>query len=192
MRVKYRTCSHIKDDGVRCGSPALKKQMFCFYHFRLYDSPSLPGNDEYCMPLLDTPQSVHLMAVQLMRAYLLKNITERQFVNLNNSLRLVLAAQRRSSRPLPQEVSRELSPIMLDVLSIDPASYAAGDLTWDMDPETCDNVIVEDPLSPDIHFEATPEMLKLLRDAVRKNPGMQSPLKKEPQPETNTDREKAV
>ena len=170
----------------------MKKQMFCFYHFRLYDLQSLPGDEEYRIPLLDTPHSVHLMALHLLRAYLVNNISDRQFANMNNTLRLVLMAQRRCSRPMPDEVTREMPPIMLDVLSLDREFFEKGALTYDMDPATCDNVIVEDPLSPDIHFEATPEMLKLLRDAVRKNPGMQSPLKKEPQPETSTDREKAV
>ena len=170
----------------------MKKQMFCFYHFRLYDLQSLPGDEEYRIPLLDTPHSVHLMALHLLRAYLVNNISDRQFANMNNTLRLVLMAQRRCSRPMPDEVTREMPPIMLDVLSLDREFFEKGALTYDMDPATCDNVIVEDPLSPDIRFEATPEMLKLLRDAVRKNPGMQSPLKKEPQPETSTDREKAV
>jgi len=192
MKVKYRTCSHIKDDGVRCGSPAMKKHMFCFYHTRLYQHAVLPGDEDYRMPLLDSPQSIHLMAVHILRSYLAGAIDHTQMADINATLRIAMETQRRCHEPMMERVTRDFSPIMTDVLGLDPEDIERGCLTRDMDPETCDNVIVEDPLSPDVHFEATPEMLKLLRDVVRKNPGMQSSLKKEPQPETRAEKREAV
>src|SRR5882757_5386776 len=30
-----RLCSHIKVNGVRCGSPALRKEVFCYFHQRM-------------------------------------------------------------------------------------------------------------------------------------------------------------
>jgi hypothetical protein len=30
-----RTCKHIKVNGVRCGSPALRKETYCYFHYRM-------------------------------------------------------------------------------------------------------------------------------------------------------------
>lgn len=32
--MSYRTCDHIKEDGVSCQSPALRGKKLCFYHHR--------------------------------------------------------------------------------------------------------------------------------------------------------------
>jgi hypothetical protein len=28
------TCQHVKKDGVRCGSPAMREKRYCFFHLR--------------------------------------------------------------------------------------------------------------------------------------------------------------
>ena len=30
--MSYRTCDHLKEDGVPCGSPALRGHKLCYYH----------------------------------------------------------------------------------------------------------------------------------------------------------------
>jgi hypothetical protein len=30
--MSYRTCDHLKEDGVLCGSPALHNHNFCYFH----------------------------------------------------------------------------------------------------------------------------------------------------------------
>ena len=32
--MPYRSCDHLKEDGVLCGSPALRGQRLCYYHQR--------------------------------------------------------------------------------------------------------------------------------------------------------------
>ena len=32
--MSYRTCDHLKEDGVLCGSPALRGQKLCYFHQR--------------------------------------------------------------------------------------------------------------------------------------------------------------
>lgn len=32
--MSFRTCNHLKEDGVPCGSPALRRKKFCYYHLR--------------------------------------------------------------------------------------------------------------------------------------------------------------
>ncbi len=32
--MPYRTCDHLKEDGVPCGSPALRRKKLCYFHHR--------------------------------------------------------------------------------------------------------------------------------------------------------------
>src|SRR5271165_2427627 len=32
--MSFRTCNHLKEDGVPCGSPALRGKKLCYYHQR--------------------------------------------------------------------------------------------------------------------------------------------------------------
>jgi hypothetical protein len=32
LPTNFRTCEHIKRDGKRCGSPALRRRRFCYFH----------------------------------------------------------------------------------------------------------------------------------------------------------------
>lgn len=34
-RLQYRTCDHLKQDGIYCGSPALYGRNYCYYHLSL-------------------------------------------------------------------------------------------------------------------------------------------------------------
>jgi hypothetical protein len=35
LNPKTRVCTHIKVNGIRCGSPALRKEVFCYFHQRM-------------------------------------------------------------------------------------------------------------------------------------------------------------
>src|ERR1051326_7540610 len=48
-----RQCTHIKVDDVRCGSPALKNEFFCYFHTRLV----IPQSDFF---LLNVCQSTNV------------------------------------------------------------------------------------------------------------------------------------
>jgi len=34
MSITCKICEHIKDNGIRCGSPAMRGRHFCYYHSR--------------------------------------------------------------------------------------------------------------------------------------------------------------
>ncbi len=51
-------CVHVKTNGVRCGSPALRRQPFCFFHERVYNPPY-----EADFPLLEDANAIQ-MAIQ--------------------------------------------------------------------------------------------------------------------------------
>ncbi len=41
-----RLCAHIKVNGIRCGSPSLRQEVFCYFHQRMIrgipHSPQIP------------------------------------------------------------------------------------------------------------------------------------------------------
>src|SRR5207248_325433 len=45
QKQEYSHCNHIKVNGTRCGSPALREKPFCYFHNRirkLHASPLIP------------------------------------------------------------------------------------------------------------------------------------------------------
>ena len=65
--MQYQTCSHIKEDGTYCGSPALQSHKYCHHHLkacgrRLRRARALRDNVPY---RLDLPALEHLAAVQV-------------------------------------------------------------------------------------------------------------------------------
>ena len=51
----YRTCRHIKPNGLRCQSPALRGTNFCYFHSKLHSLGAEPG-DKYGPLRLPTPE----------------------------------------------------------------------------------------------------------------------------------------
>jgi hypothetical protein len=85
-------CEHIKDNGTTCGSPALTGYSFCFFHQRLRQPRHRPGDFEYKLPILDTPESI-LMATQHITQSALDGILEEKRARLVlSALRLAMTA----------------------------------------------------------------------------------------------------
>src|SRR5580704_11623977 len=50
--MQYETCRHVKEDGIYCGSPALRDRKYCYYHLmqrgrRLRRARALRDNQPY-------------------------------------------------------------------------------------------------------------------------------------------------
>ena len=88
-------CEHIKDNGSTCGSPALKGEVFCYFHQRLRLPRHRPGDFEYKLPILDNPESI-LMAIQHITQAALDGTLE------DRRARLVLSALRLAQTTLKQ------------------------------------------------------------------------------------------
>lgn len=151
MSTGFIVCEHIKDDGVRCGSPALKQHRFCFYHQRLYDPAQLPGTAEYRPPVLDTPNSIQLMIRQLQRAYLAQTITDRQMTNLLYSLQLASNVHLKVQVPSTNEVCTAMTSGMLDTLHLTPDEYEVA-------PDVPHNVIPV-PRSPEAAVQLARQLI---------------------------------
>ena|SRR5579872_165345 len=67
-------CQHLKINGTQCGSPALRRNRFCFFHkryqeerIRLNASRARRGSGTFVLPLLEDANSIQITLMQIMR-----------------------------------------------------------------------------------------------------------------------------
>ncbi len=75
-----RTCSHIKTNGLKCGSPALRHQTLCYFHYhwdrrerrriRLGGPVGMNKNTGIELPILEGPESIMLAIMEVQAALL--------------------------------------------------------------------------------------------------------------------------
>lgn len=73
-------CEHIKINGVQCGSPALRRHRFCFFHKRFHDErirlvadrARHPGT--FALPVLEDANSIQIALMEVMRLLLCHQI----------------------------------------------------------------------------------------------------------------------
>ena len=77
--VKYppevRRCQHIKGNGTQCGSPALRKEKFCYYHHQCAPVKiAIDGKNEILLPVFDDASSIQIALRQVTQLLLEKKI----------------------------------------------------------------------------------------------------------------------
>lgn len=106
-------CEHIKDDGVRCKSPAMHRRAFCYFHWRLHEH-KLPVTEEgYEVPVIDSEASVVLAGTQIMRAVLSGKLDPRRAQVAMSCLRLA-AQSFRLQLNVSDRMVTELTPALAD------------------------------------------------------------------------------
>jgi len=119
-RKKIPQCEHIKANGLRCGSPALRQRRYCYFHFCAHDlrrrrrqHPNAP----FVLPLLEDANSIQMAIQQVAEAVLEERID-------NKRAGLVLFALQTAACNLkntdfepkqlrePEEQSSAISPIV--------------------------------------------------------------------------------
>jgi hypothetical protein len=76
-------CQHIKVNGVQCGSPALRRSRFCFFHKRFQDerirlaadnakanARARRASSTFTLPVLEDANSIQVALMQVMRMLL--------------------------------------------------------------------------------------------------------------------------
>jgi len=70
-------CQHIKVNGTQCGSPALRRNRFCFFHKRFQDERIHLSADRrrrgvatFILPVLEDPNSIQMAIMQIMQLIL--------------------------------------------------------------------------------------------------------------------------
>jgi hypothetical protein len=74
-------CQHLKINGTQCGSPALRRNRFCFFHKRFQDEQIKLSADRarrgvatFVLPVLEDADSIQITLMQVMRMLLSKQI----------------------------------------------------------------------------------------------------------------------
>jgi|SRR5579863_5302889 len=64
-----RVCTHIKVNGIRCGSPAMREEVFCYFHQRMYRGvPTPPKSRLHPIALFEDEQSIQASLMEIVNA----------------------------------------------------------------------------------------------------------------------------
>ena len=70
-----RTCTHIKVTGVRCGSPALRGQSFCYFHQRMHRGVRTPPQARlHPIALIEDGESIQMALMEVINALMRNTI----------------------------------------------------------------------------------------------------------------------
>ena len=70
-----RTCSHIKVNGVRCGSPSLRQEVFCYFHQRMIRGVRTPPNSRiHPIAMLEDQESIQASLMEIINALVRNHI----------------------------------------------------------------------------------------------------------------------
>ena len=101
--MSLRLCSHIKTNGVKCGSPALRHHTMCYFHYqwqkrdqrrvRLGGPVGMNKNSGVELPLLDGPEAILVSIMEIQHAIVDQRIPVKTATALLYSLQLALQAR---------------------------------------------------------------------------------------------------
>ncbi|MGZ4789930.1 MAG: hypothetical protein ACXVZX_15525 [Terriglobales bacterium] len=105
-------CQHVHPNGMRCGSPALRSQPFCYNHDQIYNPRALPGQKPYKFPALETQAAMEIVVRQVLQAYHDNQITTEQTRTYFYGLQLLMPHVCKGNSPYAPAVQTELTPAM--------------------------------------------------------------------------------
>src|SRR6266496_931088 len=65
-----KSCTHIKVTGLRCGSPALRGEQFCYFHQRMLRTVHVPGSRIRHAALLEDEASIQVSLMEVVNSLL--------------------------------------------------------------------------------------------------------------------------
>jgi hypothetical protein len=69
VHSSVKVCTHIKVTGVRCGSPALRGEQFCYFHQRMIRGVQIPTNARlHPVALLEDEESIQASLMEVINA----------------------------------------------------------------------------------------------------------------------------
>jgi hypothetical protein len=64
-----KLCTHIKVNGIRCGSPSLRGEQFCYFHQRMVRGVRTPPNSRlHPIALIEDPQAIQASLMEVINA----------------------------------------------------------------------------------------------------------------------------
>lgn len=68
VNASVKTCTHIKVTGVRCGSPALRGEEFCYFHQRMIRTVKAPNSRLHHVALLENEEAIQASIMEVVNA----------------------------------------------------------------------------------------------------------------------------
>ncbi len=117
-------CQHLKINGTQCGSPALRRNRFCYFHKRFQDESIKLSADRarrgvatFVLPVLEDANSIQMALMQVMRLLISRQIDHK-------TARLLLSALKMASSNLRMT---KFDPRRYDVI-LDPRDVSETEL----------------------------------------------------------------
>jgi hypothetical protein len=104
-----RTCTHIKVNGIPCGSPALRGEQFCYFHKRLFHGVRVPKSRLLQSALLENEEAIQVSIMQLVNELLTGNMELKRAEIVLRALNTAVRNARRVRFDLsPDDMVREV------------------------------------------------------------------------------------
>jgi hypothetical protein len=116
-----KQCTHIKANGIRCGSPAMKNQYFCFFHTQLIKGvprrvdarigplSMLEDADAIQVSIMDVMQEIRQESIDCHRASLLVKLLHLAYRNVKNVTFEKASTKRNAVREMPNYAAQFLA-----------------------------------------------------------------------------------
>jgi hypothetical protein len=134
-------CQHIKVNGVQCGSPALRRNRFCFFHKRFQDERIRLSADRrrhgvatFILPVLEDANSIQMAIMQIMRLILTAQIEHKTASLLLYALQTA-SCNLRSTKFEPRMHQVVLNPRDAAVTALDCDAWDDEDFEEEEDEE---------------------------------------------------------
>ena len=104
----YMECRHIKTNGLRCQSPALKGGEFCYYHRQVRSVPAdanLPLAQRVQLPIPEDAAAIQLSIARISDAILTGRLALNKADALYAGLRIASRFIPRNSDPSPEDIA---------------------------------------------------------------------------------------
>ena len=117
-----RTCKHIKVTGVRCGSPALRGEEYCYFHQRMIRGIKGPRSRLSQVALLENEEAIQVSIMEVVNSLLSGTIELKRGELVLRALNTAVRNSRRTRFENVSDMIRELP----EVHDPDPATAAAS------------------------------------------------------------------
>jgi hypothetical protein len=105
-----KTCTHIKISGVRCGSPSLRGEQFCYYHQRMHRGVRTPRQSRlHPLACIEDKESIQSALMEVMNALLRNTIDMKRATLILRALHIAVKnAGRAGFKAYPSSMVKEV------------------------------------------------------------------------------------
>src|SRR3954451_3198848 len=105
-----KTCTHIKVSGVRCGSPSLRGEQFCYYHQRMHCGVRTPRQSRlHPLACIEDKESIQSALMEVMNALLRNTIDMKRATLILRALHIAVKnAGRAGFKAHPSSMVKEV------------------------------------------------------------------------------------